>query len=228
MRNEFHVYSNLMEIEVNTRDKKFHVLVDRDDQELVSSVDRWVIFKDRQGNPKVRSGQESGQVFLHRLLMPDLPPRATVGFKNGNEMDYRRSNLQAVQGDQVTDFIDEEPEDLEETPAAEPVEEETQLDAALEVFTPEELEVHIKEEQPPAEPEVHPATPEPEPEEEPEKSQVRGVYRHKQAKKWHASAFWEGKRYSLGYFDVMKDAEAEVALFREHGPEHPGLRRNSK
>lgn len=216
MRNEFHVYSNLMEIEVNTRDKKFHVLVDRDDQALVSSVDRWVIFKDRQGNPKVRSGQESGQVFLHRLLMPDLPPRATVGFKNGNEMDYRRSNLQAVQGDQVTDFIDEEPEDLEETPAAEPVEEETQLDAALEVFTPEELEEHIK---PPAAPE---------PEGEPEKSQVRGVYRHKSANKWHASAFWEGKRYSLGYFDVMKDAEAEVALFREHGPAHPGLRRNSK
>lgn len=219
MRNEFHVYSNLMEITVNTREKTYLVLIDRADQELVSNVDRWVVFKDRAGNPRIRSGQESGQVFLHRLLMPDLPPRATVGFKNGNEMDYRRSNLQIVQGSTVSDFIDTTDEGEAAAPETEP---QTDLDTALEVFTPEELETHIQGN--PAAP-AAPETPESPP---PEKSQVRGVYRHKNANKWHASAFYEGKRYSLGYFEEMTDAEKEVDLFRKHGPDHPQLRRNKK
>lgn len=51
------------------------------------------------------------------------------------------------------------------------------------------------------------------------KSKVRGVYFHKAAKKWNAAAYWEGKRYSLGYYDDQAEAEKVVTVFREEGPE---------
>ncbi|XJZ25995.1 hypothetical protein ACF5W4_11335 [Bacillota bacterium Lsc_1132] len=57
-------------------------------------------------------------------------------------------------------------------------------------------------------------------------SDVKGVYFHKASQRWHASAFHGGKRYSLGYFQERKDAELEVQIFREAGPDHPALKRN--
>lgn len=60
------------------------------------------------------------------------------------------------------------------------------------------------------------------------KSAVKGVYFHKASKRWHASAFHSGKRYSLGYFEQEQDAAQEVADFRKYGPEHPNLKRNQK
>ncbi len=66
--------------------------------------------------------------------------------------------------------------------------------------------------------------PEPEPEEEPyiRTSDVRGVYFHKASQRWHASAFYEGKRYSIGYQpdtpEGKKAAEEAVEEFRKNGP----------
>ena len=69
--------------------------------------------------------------------------------------------------------------------------------------------------------------PEPEPEPEPEelythKSDVRGVYFHKASQRWHASAFYDGKRYSLGYQPDTPEGKAKavevVEEFRANGP----------
>ncbi|MED3571918.1 hypothetical protein [Cytobacillus praedii] len=61
-----------------------------------------------------------------------------------------------------------------------------------------------------------------------QKSNTRGVYFHKASSKWHASAFHKGKRYSLGYFGDMHEAELEVLVFREEGPSSPKLKRNQR
>ncbi|WP_433958584.1 hypothetical protein [Cytobacillus horneckiae] len=60
------------------------------------------------------------------------------------------------------------------------------------------------------------------------KSKTRGVYFHKASRKWHASAFYEKKRYSLGYFEDEHEAELEVLVFREEGPDSPKLKRNQR
>jgi hypothetical protein len=59
-------------------------------------------------------------------------------------------------------------------------------------------------------------------------SDVRGVYFHKAARRWHASAFWEGKRYSLGYFEEEQDAISEIEIFRAEGPESKNIKRNHR
>ena len=57
---------------------------------------------------------------------------------------------------------------------------------------------------------------------------VRGVYFHKGANKWHAAAFHDKKRVSLGYFEDYEAAVAEMNIFREEGPNSPKLKRNRK
>lgn len=71
---------------------------------------------------------------------------------------------------------------------------------------------------------------EPETVEEPKKkdSKVRGVYFHKASERWHASAFHDKKRYSLGYFKTEQEAADEIHEFRMRGPESPLLKRNRK
>lgn len=60
----------------------------------------------------------------------------------------------------------------------------------------------------------------------PKKSDVKGVYFHKHSNRWAASAFWGGRRYSLGYFTLREDAELEIKIFRSAGPDSPALKRN--
>jgi hypothetical protein len=60
------------------------------------------------------------------------------------------------------------------------------------------------------------------------KSDVRGVYFHKASERWNAAAFFEKKRYSLGYFQDEADAIAEVTIFRSEGPNSPKLKRNQR
>jgi hypothetical protein len=51
---------------------------------------------------------------------------------------------------------------------------------------------------------------------------VRGVSWHKLKEKYEASAYWEGKRYRLGYYEAyeLELANAAVTEFREKGPYH--------
>ncbi|MCO5387837.1 MAG: hypothetical protein NHB14_20940 [Desulfosporosinus sp.] len=66
--------------------------------------------------------------------------------------------------------------------------------------------------------------PEPAPEEEPytHTSNVLCVYFHKASQKWHAAAFYEGKRYSLGYQPDTPEGKAKAIEimneFRANGP----------
>lgn len=60
------------------------------------------------------------------------------------------------------------------------------------------------------------------------KSDVRGVYFHKASSRWHASAFHDKKRYSLGYFQTEEEAIDQVAIFRAEGPNSPKLKRNQR
>jgi hypothetical protein len=63
---------------------------------------------------------------------------------------------------------------------------------------------------------------------EKKRSKVRGVYFHKHAKKWHAAAFHDKRRYSLGYFDTEDEAVEQVTIFRSEGPDSKNLKRNQK
>lgn len=58
------------------------------------------------------------------------------------------------------------------------------------------------------------------------RSSVKGVYFHKASQRWTASAYWKGKRYSLGYFQDEQEAIDEVTVFREEGPASLSLRKN--
>ena len=61
-----------------------------------------------------------------------------------------------------------------------------------------------------------------------EKPAVKGVTFHKHAQKWTSRPYWEGKRYSLGYFATREEAENETRIFLEEGPDSPKLKRNRK
>jgi hypothetical protein len=225
MKNEIIDYGSYQSVIMTTRTARFEVMIDPQDVEQVSNVDRWVVFKDRKGEARIRSGKDSGQVFLHRLLMPDLPPRATVGFKNGDYTDYRRDNLQMIYADgTIVDLVSEAEIQAREKAAEDAYYSEliTLGETETTATTHEAPVIDIPTVEVPAV-ETHPAPPESPP---PEKSTVRGVYKHKASRKWHAAAFWDGKRYSLGYFDERQAAEKEVGIFRQHGPDYPTLRRN--
>lgn len=61
-----------------------------------------------------------------------------------------------------------------------------------------------------------------------QKSEVKGVYFHKASSRWHASAFYAKKRYSLGYFATEEEAADQVAIFRAEGPDSQNLKRNQR
>jgi hypothetical protein len=69
-------------------------------------------------------------------------------------------------------------------------------------------------------------TPLKQPEPEVEKPTVKGVTFHKHAQKWTSRPYWEGKRYSLGYFQTKEEAEKETLIFFEEGLNSPKLKRN--
>ncbi|WP_332648808.1 hypothetical protein [Lysinibacillus sp. 54212] len=57
---------------------------------------------------------------------------------------------------------------------------------------------------------------------------IRGVYFHKASQRWHAAAYHEKKRVSLGYFRDKDEAVKEMNTFRSEGPNSPNLKRNQR
>lgn len=68
-------------------------------------------------------------------------------------------------------------------------------------------------------------TPEPEPTVELE---LKGVTFHKASERWNSRPYWQGVRYSLGYFKTKEAAEEETRIFLHEGPDSPRLKRNQK
>lgn len=179
-----------LEVEISTRNGCEYFLTDYDQQAKVTSVDRWGLYKDAKGRKFARSGKESGQLLLHKLLF-EIPKGQRLVWKNGNTLDCRRSNLQLVDNEgNVTEL---EPTDPNST---------YQVIKTLAIQGNQKAKEVINNLEP-----------------EKPTSKVRGVYFHKAAKKWTASAYWEGKRHSLGYYDDQVEAEKVVTAFREGGPE---------
>lgn len=231
MKNEITQKDGIIAIVISTRAGNRIALIDAEDFDKIDVDDRYGLFKDRHGKPSVRSGKESGQVFLHKKLA-DIPRGSTLVHKNGDELDYRKANLQLVdKAGNITELA--------------PAKEQTQVDMAIEVLGEDGLEEQLRgsvnKHSRPAKP-GYSDQPQPltaadkatdvildaiyDKQEGRKTSDVKGVYYHKHKKKWHASAFHQGKRYSLCYFDDVKDAENEVQLFRLHGPESALLKRN--
>jgi hypothetical protein len=63
---------------------------------------------------------------------------------------------------------------------------------------------------------------------EPKTSDVPGVKFHKASQRWTVRIWYEGTRYSLGYFKEKADAEAQAAILRKEGPHSPNLKRNQR
>lgn len=208
-------YGRVFEFEIKTLAGALIVKVDVEDEDKVRTASRWGIYKDRHERKFARSSKKDGQVLLHKLLV-DVPKGSTLVWKNGDTLDCRTANLQLVDKDgNVTELARPAPENRDQkardmanaailSALAPPVKK--QLTASEDFGTLEEQD--IKEE---------PAR---------KTSDVKGVYFHKASKRWTASAFHAGTRYSLGYFDQLEDAEREVTYFRLHGPHWDGLKRN--
>ena len=69
----------------------------------------------------------------------------------------------------------------------------------------------------------------PEPVVEEKKPEVlKGVTFHKASSRWNSRPYWEGVRYSLGYFPSREAAEEETKIFIREGPDSPRLKRNQR
>lgn len=216
MENAAGSWGSFYEFEIRTRSGDEKVIMDYVARDIADEVTRWGIFKDRQGRKLARAGKEDGQVFLHKLLV-NIPKGSRLEWKNGNTLDLRRSNLQLVDKDGTVTEL--EPQRIIEpaykTHEARLVAKQAQEESETGI-TYEEGYKHA----------MYLIGEEAEPPKEKPKSDVKGVYWHKNSERWHAAAFHGGKRYSLGYFQEMKDAELEVTLFRSAGPDSPALKRN--
>lgn len=195
------------EIQIQTRGGLEVAYADMAHGKKLNSVDRWGIFKDSKGRKFARSGKKSGQLFLHKLLF-DVPKGCHLEWKNGNTLDCRSRNLQIVDKyGQVTLLEQPQPKKTYPTRARKPGNTPT---PAVPELTEIEKKVGIGQQ-------------EDDYQDQPKKSDVRGVYFHKASRRWHAAAFWGGKRYSLGYYDDTalgkQDAEQIVTNFRDGGPE---------
>lgn len=68
----------------------------------------------------------------------------------------------------------------------------------------------------------------PEPVIEEKPTVLKGVTFHKASNRWNSRPYWEGVRYSLGYFPSREAAEEETRVFIREGPDSPRLKRNQK
>lgn len=222
MKNEYITRSDHGVVVISTRQGVEHVIVDLDTLELMKEYDRWVIFKDRKLVPRIRSGADSGQKFLHKLLVPDLPKRASVGFKNHDPLDLRRENLLILHPNGEVEEAFPTVETLEEREVeankprpivaivggVDPLRTEHLVRQSMQQAA--EVKAQMEEE----------ARTKPKKKGSEKKRRYSGVYWHKKAKKWHASVFWKGKRRSVGYFD-KDDYDLAVRAaehYRKYGP----------
>lgn len=217
MRNTIFVHSgaggDFTEIIIGTRQGQVKAYVDNEDFDAVNIDGNYVMFKDKRGRPLARGCKDSGQQFIHKKIVGDIPRSSTLVYKNGNSLDYRKRNLQIIDKDgNITELAPPEPPKVEKPKAPKAAKSKKPAAPKKQATT-----------QTPKDPNGVRGKPEKE-----KRSDVKGVYHHKARNKWHASGFYEGKRWSLCYFEEQADAEREIALFRQHGPHYEGLKRNQK
>ncbi|AYP68403.1 AP2 domain protein [Bacillus phage vB_BboS-125] len=174
------IYEGAVYVDIPTRAANETFIIDRQDLDKVREADRWGLYKDAKGRKFARSGRDSGQKLLHKLLF-EIPKGSRLVWKNEDTLDCRRSNLQLVDKDGNVTELEKQGDNQVDTIG---------VDVLLALLEPEKPT-----------------------------SKVKGVYFHKAANKWTASAYWEGKRHSLGYYDDQVEAEKIVTAFREAGPE---------
>jgi hypothetical protein len=217
MKNYIAATGNAVVITINTRNAELLALISVEDLEKAQIEDRYGIFKDKQGRLLARSGKASGQKFLHKQIV-EIPKGSTLVWKDGNTLNCQRNNLQLV--DREGNVTELQPQKVTEPEYKRHEAREVLKQAHEEVATDyEALEgKHL------GDPEKKTGSYAEHPERR--TSPVKGVYFHKASQRWNASAFWQGKRYSLGYFNFQEDAELEIKIFRSAGPESPALKRN--
>lgn len=201
-------WGDFFEFTIPTRAGVEKVIVDYDQADNVRKISRWVLYKDPKGRKMARADKADGQVLLHRHLF-DIPPGYKLEWLNGNTLDCRRKNLQLVNMKTKQTITLYEPDIRKQH---------KDPNSTYEVLKEMAAEGH-----PEAQKVINKLNPSKE-----ETSKERGVYRHKHSDRWHASAFYEKKRYSLGYFAEEADAIEEVKLFRSEGPASPKLKRNQR
>jgi len=185
---------------INTRQGKEEVLIDQEDIMLVEELSRLVLYKDPKGRKMARAGKEDDQVLLHRYLF-DIPKGSRLEWINENTLDLRRENLQLVDREgNITPFEPKDPNSTYEIMKSLAATGNQQAKEIMDKLSPTKKKV----------------------------SEVRGVYFHKASERWHASAFYNKKRYSLGYFKTEEEAIEEVTIFRQGGPDSMKLKRNQR
>lgn len=233
-------------IRIETRSGDEIVFLDKQDLEKASSiVDKWRLFKDARGVKFARSGKDSGQKMLHKLLFV-IPKGYKMVWINGNTLDLRRRNLQLVDKEgNVTLLEDPKPskvyvkgpmDELREVPYAK----EDPEPPAVHLFTPvaefldiDNAVVEAREAAALDKASIEVALkPDPEPpaveREAIRQSGVPGIKWHRASNMWTARLYHEKVRYSLGYFKELQKAIEEVAKFRVMGPHSPHLLRNQR
>lgn len=216
MQNAQGSWGDYFELEIQTRAGVEKVIVDFDQAEKVTKITRWGIYKDPKGRKMARAGKEDGQVLLHRYLF-DIPQGYRLEWINGKTLDCRRKNLQLVHAKTGQTIPLYEPEIRVRKPGrtggerhvTDPNSTFEALKNAAEEGITEAVKIMDK---------LEPK----------KKSETKGVYFHKASNRWHAAAFFEGKRYSLGYFQTEIEAIEEVTTFRALGPDSPNLKRNQR
>lgn len=199
------------EILISTRQGTEKVLVDQDDLFYAEELNRLVIYKDPKGRKLARADKTDGQVLLHRHLF-EIPKGSRLEWKNENTLDLRRENLQLVHKDGTIEQLKKDTlptiapgTSLKDLPTGIYVTAGENQPTVVKQFTTGDTSAEFYEKK---------------------TSDVRGVYFHKASQRWHAAAFFEKKRYSLGYFKTEQEAIDEVTIFRLEGPHSPALKRN--
>jgi hypothetical protein len=185
---------------INTRQGKEEVIVDQEDIMVIEELQRLVIYKDPKNRKLARTGKEDDQVLLHRYLF-DIPKGSRLEWVNENTLDLRRENLQLVDREgNVTPLAPKDPNSTYEIMKSLSATGNKQAKELMDKINPSKKK----------------------------ESSVQGVYFHKASQRWHAAAFYEKKRYSLGYFQEEADAVEQVTIFRADGPNSPKLKRNQR
>lgn len=172
----------------------------------VAGVQYWTVYTDRYGRKYARADKKNKQILLHKRLFK-VPRGQKIVFKNGNPLDCRRVNLQLIDsGGKITEMY---VPDADEEVAAPKSKSKSKSKSK-----PKPKQRNVRNNKRPL------ALEEP--------KTLKGVTFHKASKRWNSRPYWEGIRYSLGYFQSQEEAEAETRLFIREGPYSPRLKRNRK
>ena len=251
----FNAAGDTAEVVIAARKGDFLLLVDKEDLPFVQEINKIVLYTDPKGRLMARADKTDNQVLLHRHLF-DIPRGHKLEWINGNTLDLRRENLQLVDGKGNITLL-AQPKEEAQTPqkeaetlngftAAQTPQEGVEGWEVKEAFTAKPLDgvygkTYDEKEGFSIQPNKEPVKNYEELEREhlgdiekgtgiydPPKKLEKGVVFHKHSQKWTCRPHHEGKRYSLGYFDTVEEAIAEILIFRAEGPESPKLKRNQR